>query len=253
MFPFTIPQSPKPLPNCQGFTWEFSSTRWGPQKGDPSAALVEEIGFVRCWLRIDQVLFSQCQCWTTPNPQQPLPIVLKPSQLEVPKKSNNSSGWLAAQPVKLDNDKGKRHLLIMLKLLDFTYTGWIMVTSLWPPCDLTGRMVSRILPIWPFLLPYYIVNQWLITQMDINSHPFRSDARQVVRHVVEAEMGSHYIVSPPFDLVGCFKDDLWLGLEDGQWPELRRNIKVLQVVKIGFQDVWDKPILIAVEYIYIYI
>lgn len=28
----------------------------------------------------------------------------------------------------------------------------------------------------------------------------------VVRHVVEAEMGSHYIVSPPFDLVGCFKD-----------------------------------------------
>ena len=75
------------------------------------------------------------------------------------------------------------------------------------------------------------------TQMDINSHPFRSDARQVVRHVVEAEMGSHYIVSPPFDLVGCFKDDLWLGLEDGQWPALRRNIKVLQVVKIGFQDV----------------
>ena len=99
--------------------------------------------------------------------------------------------------------------------------------------------------------PYYIVNQWLITQMDINSHPFRSDARQVVRHVVEAEMGSHYIVSPPFDLVGCFKDDLWLGLEDGQWPALRRNIKVLQVVKIGFQDVWDEPIRIAVEYIYI--
>ena len=29
---------------------------------------------------------------------------------------------------------------------------------------------------------------------------------KVVRNFVGAELGSHYIVSPPFDLVGCFKD-----------------------------------------------
>ena len=41
---------------------------------------------------------------------------------------------------------------------------------------------------------------------------------QVVRNFVSTELGSHYIVSPDFDLVGCFKEiydfvepSLWAG------------------------------------------
>ena len=116
----------------------------------------------------------------------------------------------------------------------------------WPHCDGNNDASWNPPIVWPAI--YLILLSGIIPTLNprgfvFTSLPFR--ARQVVRNVVKAELGSHYIVSPPFDLVGCFKDDLRWANQSGFG-----NLKLWQVVKIGLQEGWDEPIRLAVGYVY---